>query len=661
VPRRNRRGACTAAASLALLLWPALALAQSAPRVQGPATPSRVIVVYWYGGQYPANVAFERGFQEVLQGAHDRAIEYHAEYFESDRFPEEQQDRVLHDYLRRKYEGLPIDVVVGTGSAANAFLDRHRSTLFPDAPRVFIGAPAAEAGAVLPGTTGIAVFSHFRSQIDLARRLHPRTNRAFVVSGTLSHDKSIETLARAQLAGYAPDVAITYLTDLGLDALVASVRALPPRSVIVYAWQQSLSRQGTVLESTDVARAIAPFASVPIYAMSSSQIGNGFVGGDVFSTEGNGRQAARIALRLLGGARPESIPVERPSTAPTFDWRAVRRWGIPEERLPRGATLLNRDATIWDRYQRSFFVAAGVCALQLGLIVALLIQRASRKRAEAVALARQRELTHLSRVATVGELTGALAHEIGQPLTAIQLNAKAAQRLLARGNVDLGKLKDAVDQIVQGDMVAFDVIARIRQLLRKKDCTRTGIDLNELVTDTLTILATELESRAVSVTTVLETRLPEVSGDAVELQQVMMNLVLNACDAMGGMPADRRALTMRTIARAEGAEVAVTDRGTGIPADSIDDIFEPFFTTRQDGLGLGLAICRRIVAAHGGRMWAENNDEMGATFRFRLPTEQSGAAGTPVRATEHAARGFDPRAPVMGIGAAGPKRVDVAG
>ncbi|HKP49310.1 MAG TPA: PAS domain S-box protein, partial [Gemmatimonadales bacterium] len=242
-----------------------------------------------------------------------------------------------------------------------------------------------------------------------------------------------------------------------------------------------------------------------------------------------------------------------------------------------------------------------------------------RKEAEVVAEAQRRELTHLSRVASLGELSGALAHELNQPLAAILANTRAAQRIMSRNAPDLVEIRAILEDIVVDDRRAGQVIGRLRALLKKGERRTSEVNLNELVEEVRHLLNSELIRRRVTTDLRLTPVMPLILGDRVELQQVILNLISNACDAIAGRRADHRLLTISTSVTPEGwVELAVQDRGTGIPPERLDQIFDAFFTTKANGLGLGLAICRSIVNAHGGRLWAVNNPFGGATFHLAL-------------------------------------------
>ena len=246
-----------------------------------------------------------------------------------------------------------------------------------------------------------------------------------------------------------------------------------------------------------------------------------------------------------------------------------------------------------------------------------------RLQAESAAARQRDELAHLSRVAMLGELSGSLAHELNQPLTAILSNAQAAQRFLAQSPPRVDKLAEILADIVKSDHRAGAVIQRLRSLLRKEEAQRHLLDMNEVVEESLRLMRSDLLNRQVVAGTEFAEGLPAVSGDRNQLQQVLLNLMINGCDAMADRNRDSR-LMLRTKGNGNGyVEFSVADEGAGIPLADLERIFEPFMTTKSHGLGLGLAICRSIVEAHGGRLWATNNADRGATLHCELPAKVS--------------------------------------
>jgi PAS domain S-box-containing protein len=230
------------------------------------------------------------------------------------------------------------------------------------------------------------------------------------------------------------------------------------------------------------------------------------------------------------------------------------------------------------------------------------------------------ELAHLTRVGMLGELSGALAHEINQPLASILGNAQAAQRLIVREPPDLPEIREALKDIADAGKRAGNVIHQLRDMLKKGEAQFRPLDVNSIVGEVLNLAHSDLIAHQVTAVRRFAFYLPRVLGDRVQLQQVLLNFIMNACEAMKGTALDRRILTVITApADDQCVEICLVDTGSGISLDLHERLFEPFVTTKKDGLGLGLSICRSIVSAHGGRLWAENNAERGAAFHIVLP------------------------------------------
>jgi two-component system sensor kinase FixL len=232
----------------------------------------------------------------------------------------------------------------------------------------------------------------------------------------------------------------------------------------------------------------------------------------------------------------------------------------------------------------------------------------------------QAELAHVNRVMTLGELTASIAHEINQPLAGIVANGAACLRWLGREPPDLGEARDAVESVISDGMRASDVIQRIRALSRKTDVQMARLDVNGVVDDVVRVVQREALDHRVWLRLELAAALPAVLGDRVQLQQVIINLVMNGMEAMASVTGRPRELVIRSRkGEDEQVLIEVQDAGVGVEPENVDRLFNAFFTTKPNGMGMGLSICRSIVEAHGGRIWATRNTGAGATFQFTLP------------------------------------------
>jgi signal transduction histidine kinase len=253
-------------------------------------------------------------------------------------------------------------------------------------------------------------------------------------------------------------------------------------------------------------------------------------------------------------------------------------------------------------------------------LIGVSIDITPRKLAEAEALRQRDELNHLSRVALMGEMSASIAHELNQPLAGILSNAAAGQRFIDRGNVDQVEIRELLGDIISDGRRASDVVRGIRGMVKKEQVERRSVNLNEVVMDAVRMVSGDALLRSCQVETSLDSNLRTVEADPVQLQQVVLNLVINAFDAMRDTPISTRKVVIATQSNGGGAVcVSVRDCGAGISVEMQNRLFDPFFTTKNEGLGMGLAIARSILESHGGTISGKNADDGGAQFEFVLP------------------------------------------
>ena len=245
----------------------------------------------------------------------------------------------------------------------------------------------------------------------------------------------------------------------------------------------------------------------------------------------------------------------------------------------------------------------------------------SRNRAEGALRQAQADLAHISRVTTLGELTASLAHEVKQPIAAAVTDANTCLRWLTRDQPDLDEAREAASRMAKDATRAAEIIARVRLMFKKGVAQRELVDVSELLREMVILLRNEISRHSISVRTELAEALPQIMGDRVQLQQVVMNLIINSIDAMKDVEGTRELTINSRRAEGEQVMVSVTDTGVGLPSQQADQIFDAFFSTKAHGTGMGLRISRSIVESHGGRLWATDNSPRGASFNLTLPTK----------------------------------------
>jgi PAS domain S-box-containing protein len=350
----------------------------------------------------------------------------------------------------------------------------------------------------------------------------------------------------------------------------------------------------------------------------------------IFTLDGQIVEANEAFLRMVGYHRAELIAGRLRWTELTPpEWR---------DRDARTVAELKMIGTV-QQFEKEYFrkdgsrvpVLIGSVALEESETegVAFVLDLTERKRAEAEARESERryrevqmELAHANRVATMGQLTASIAHEVSQPIAATVTNAQAARRWLDSRPPDLEETRQALARIVNSGIRAGNVLDRIRALIKKVPARTDRFDINDTIIDVVALTRSELSSNSISLQTQFAQGLPLVQGDRVQLQQVILNLIVNAIEAMSGVSEWARELWISTgINASSGALVAVRDSGPGLDPASLEHLFDAFYTTKSSGMGMGLSICRSIVEAHGGRIWAEANVPQGAAFQFTLPSQ----------------------------------------
>jgi PAS domain S-box-containing protein len=712
----------------------------------------RVLILHSFGQQVEPFWTVAAAFRTELSLRSPNPIEFYEGSLETARFSEGDIDRPFADYLRALSLNQPPDLVVPIGAPAFGFVQRHRGDLFPNVPVLVAGIESRHLSGIDlgPRTTAVTFNLDLVGFIEDILHLLPGTNRVSVVIGDSPLDRYWVEEMRQAWQVFHGKIEFTWFNELTLAAMRERVKAMPPHSAVVFALND-FNASGLPNEPGAALDALTKATSAPIFGFFEPELGHGVVGGRLTDVRGLGIRSAEMAMRILNGESPESIPAyAAPPPVPQFDWTQIERWHIDASRLPPGSLIRFRQPSRWQVYGSRIIILGALLAVEALLILVLMrsrdrlkatraelvkkeenvrlaaraarlgfwtldmdhdqlwitdegrelfgwdkteplglgsflatlrpedrkptlraVRRAldgggdfeaehtivlkdgserwmstrgsahqkgtaepvtlsgvtmditARKRAVMEAQDLRRELSHSARVSLLGQFTASLAHELGQPLGAIRRNADAAELFLKTTPPDLEEIGAILSDVHKDCERAAMVIDRLRTMLRRRDIEIQPLVWSELVHEAVSIVRSDAQTRGIMLEIETPLGLPRVMGDRVHLQQVLINLIANAMDAIDeGSNGDRR-VTVSARADNGNLECAVIDTGPGISPHQLQTIFDPFVTTKPNGMGMGLPICLTIVETLGGRLWAENPAGHGAIFRFSVPTAES--------------------------------------
>ena len=537
------------------------------------------------------------------------------------RFSDENPDAPFAEYLSALFAKRPLDLIVSIGAPAADFVQRHRRRLFPSTPMVLtaVDQRRVQYSNLTGDDVAVAVNINYLSAFENILQVLPDTKEVIVVVGTSPIEKFWKDAIGKQAEPLTNRIKLSWTDELPFEELLKQASALPPHTAIF--WELMIVDAAGVVHEGDLSlERLHAVANAPIFSYDESFFGSAIVGGPLLKVADTSRLTATVAVRVLNGEKAGDIkvsPVE--FSAPRFDWGQMQRWGISEKNLPPGGEILFRDPTVWGQYRAYILAAAAAILVQAALIFWLLYEHRRRHLAEVQARNSMAELTQLNRLATAGELSAAIAHEIRQPIAGMVAMANAAVRWLSREIPDIGEARDAMNNVVATGHHASDVITNVRELFGKDTQEKTPTDVNKLIRKVLALVYIDLRKHSIETQLNLSEQLPPLIGNEVQLRQVVLNLVVNAIESMASV-AEPRVLSIKSeFTEHNSVLVSIADTGSGIDVANLNRIFAPMFTTKTRGMGMGLSICKSIIDSHNGGIWVSAGVPRGSIFHFELP------------------------------------------
>jgi signal transduction histidine kinase len=590
------------------------------------AEPKQVVLLHSFGRDFKPWSEYARTIRMELTKHSPWPLDITEHSLVTARSPDQDPEVSFVEYLRSLFAKRPPDIIVSIGAPAAVFVQRHRQQLFATAPMVFTAVEQrrVQYSNLTANDVVVAVRINYLAAIENILQVLPDTKEVMIVVGTSPIEKFWKEAIAKEVEPLANRIKLSWTDDLSFEALLRHASALPPQTAIF--WELMIvDAAGVVHEGGAPLTRLQAVANAPIFSYDESFFGSEIVGGPLLLVADSSRQTAAAAIRILRGEKPSEIKVPVVQFAgPIFDWRQMQRWSISESRLPPGSKVYFRDPTLWEQHRTLILAVIAALFLQSLLITWLVYEHGRRRIAETQAQQQMNEMARINRFATAGELSASIAHEMRQPLTAISASAEAALDWLQRRVPNLDQVRNVLEAVVKESHRADDVLKSVRAMFRHGPTTRTKVNLNELVADVVSVAAGPIKSNNVKVEMNLtDGVLPFVTADPIQLQQAILNLVLNAVEAMERCGDETRVLRIRTEPDGDGdIAVRVVDSGLPVEPDAVEKMFQPFFTSKSGGMGMGLSICRTIVEAHDGRLTASAKKPRGMEFQITLPLDR---------------------------------------
>ena len=565
-------------------------------------------------------------FKNILREEYSKPYKMYVEYLNVGDFPDTSYQQFLFKRINEKYKELSIDLLILGGPRIVPLIKTYASDYIKYLPTIsmdlFNPFERNPEYSIHPNTTEILEHFNVKKIFELAFSLFPDYNSVFIISGSSQPDQFFNKLTLIAAEGYKNQKKIVNLVNLSVYELIQNVNEFPEKSIILI--PTFLMDVNNIRYNTpEIIRLIKKHTSTPIFVLFDTPFNDGAFGGYVLSEAVVGTECARATIKMLNGQNPNSIKIDSNSfNRYMFDWRELKRFGLEDSKfIPTGSIILHKEG---DFIEENKWLLSGILLFIIlqTLLIANLIRLNRKQKLTTIKLQetenRFRELAREDRIMRMGELTASLSHELNQPLTAIRNSAQAGLRFMQSGKSNPEMMNEILHNIVEDDKRAADVLSSIRQLMRFEKREKQKINLNPTIKQAADIFNGELKKHDILLQLILSESSTYVWGDGTQLQQVILNFVSNAANAIEEAENGNRSINIIEKIENEKVTISVRDYGIGISESIKSKLFKPFVTTREKGFGIGLAISKTIIDEHGGKIWAENNTDGGATFSFQL-------------------------------------------
>lgn len=589
-----------------------------------------VVVFFAYGSNLPAFENILTGLNSTIRGITDEPVNIIPEYLDMSRSPNDEYTKFIIAMYNHKLKEFNIDLLITVGPEINTALSKYGNSELKALKMINIDLdlPGRMPLSNLNPKNGIEIILKFQVEktIREALALFPKYRNVFVVSGVSRFDSYYSSLVRQNKNKFEPYHNFKFITGLSMDSTIQFVKRIPPNSIIlVPAYMQDATNiPFTTPEALDI---ISKNSSAPVF-LPITDAGvktRGAIGGYLFSYNNLGKEMGRISREILDGKQMKDIIVNKNDFyAHIYDWNELKKWHLTNSKsIPANSIFYNRNLSFFELY-KWYILGVLVFLVFQSLLIIYLFRLNKRQKAISVKMeetdSMYRELIRTDRLSKMSTLTASLSHELFQPLAAIRITAQAAKRFIQTDKLDTNKASQMFENILEDGLRATGIINSIKSIVKPATINKENVNLNTLILETVEIIQRDLKKQSIKVELHFGSDPVFIFGDKIQIQQVLMNFIRNAVNAMENCEPENKNLAISLVSSKELVTVSVGDSGPGVETDIKEKLFKPFVTTKKEGFGIGLTLCRTIIEHHNGQIWANNMPEGGAKFSFSLQT-----------------------------------------
>jgi signal transduction histidine kinase len=581
-----------------------------------------------------ANTATTSEYRTILDGIQLKLSEEFGnsynlvvEYLEIENYPVGKYPKEKFDLINEKFKDIKLDLLVCGGYNILPTIKANADSYLLGLPSILIDFDFSRYGLMSDLTLNqqtavIGVSPDLGASISEALRLFPKASSVYFISGVSKKDSAFLYMSKIEAKKIEGLREISFINNCTMIEVLKKVSQLPENSIIFVSSFNTDSR-GINYTNYESAQLICRSATAPVFTYSGMGLGDGAVGGYIMNFNKIKLLVGETTVKVLKGIDPKTIKfTEKDYYEHIFDWRELKRWNLENSAvIPKGSTFLYKETSFLGRYKWIIFPGIFVLILQTLLIIRLIrLVRKQKKMTEKILVMESvyKRLFRSERIMRIGQLTASLSHELNQPLSAILSTAQAGIRFIDTNRFTPALIKDLLQNIVEDDKRAASVLNSVRRMMKLEKRIKEKVDLNTLVREVVDLF----QSQAIQVNSNVILKLEDVAvyimADRVQIQQVLLNLISNASQAMEDTDIENKIITVSETVNDEFVTVIVQDNGTGITDTVKEKLFQPFITSRKEGLGIGLAISHSIIEDHNGHIKAENRPGGGAEFSFSL-------------------------------------------